>query len=97
MDSECWFVARHAEAVLLFCNAYAMSSRDFLPWRFRSGCLDSHVCAEMKPVGLPRVDCAALLALPAEVRQKMARLLARMLNEHWLHRSTVVRPEVGNE
>jgi hypothetical protein len=40
---------------------------------------------------------AKLPELPAEVRQKMARLLARMLNEHWLHRSTVVRPEVGNE
>jgi hypothetical protein len=39
MDNECWFVARHAEAALLFCGAYAMSSRDFLPWRFRSGCL----------------------------------------------------------
>ena len=35
--------------------------------------------------------------LPAEVRQKMARLLARMLNEHWLHRSTLARQEVGDE
>jgi hypothetical protein len=40
---------------------------------------------------------AKLPDLQAEVRQKMARLLARMLNEHFLHRSTVVRPEVGNE
>ena len=40
---------------------------------------------------------AKLPELPAEVRQKMARLLARMLNEHLLHRSTVVRPEVGDE
>jgi hypothetical protein len=27
----------------------------------------------------------------------MARLLARMLNQHLLHHSTVARPEVGNE
>jgi hypothetical protein len=27
----------------------------------------------------------------------MARLLARMLNEYLLHRSTVARPEVGDE
>lgn len=27
--------------------------------------------------------------LPAEVQQKMTRLMARMLNEHWLHRSSV--------
>jgi hypothetical protein len=40
---------------------------------------------------------AKLPELPAEVRQKMARLLARMLNEHLLHRCTVVRPEVGDE
>lgn len=41
------------------------------------------------PVKLPE--------LPAEVRQKMARLLARMLNEHLRHRSTVARQEVGDE
>jgi hypothetical protein len=35
--------------------------------------------------------------LPGEVRQKMVRLLARMLNEHWLHRSVVMTPEVGDE
>jgi len=35
--------------------------------------------------------------LPAEVQQKMTRLLARMLNEHWLHRSSVVSQEVGDE
>lgn len=35
--------------------------------------------------------------LPAEVRQKMLRLLARMLNEHWLHRSATMTPEVGDE
>jgi hypothetical protein len=40
---------------------------------------------------------AELPELPAEVRQKMVRLLARMLNEHWLHRSTVMTPEVGDE
>lgn len=40
---------------------------------------------------------AKLPELPAEVRQKMARLLARMLNEHLLHRGTVVRSEVGDE
>jgi len=34
--------------------------------------------------------------LPAEVRQKMSRLLARMLNEYFLHRSTA-RQEVGSE
>jgi hypothetical protein len=36
---------------------------------------------------------AKLPELPAEVRQKMARLLARMLNENLLRLSTVVRPE----
>jgi hypothetical protein len=40
---------------------------------------------------------AKLPELPAEVRQKMVRLLARMLNEHLLHHSTVVRPEVADE
>jgi len=35
--------------------------------------------------------------LPGEVRQKMTRLLARMLNEHLLNRSTLMRPEVGSE
>ncbi len=35
--------------------------------------------------------------LPAEVRQKMVRLLAWMLSEHWLHRSAVMTPEVGDE
>ena len=40
---------------------------------------------------------ARLPELPPEVRQKMSRLLARMLNEHWLHRSLVVRQEVGDE
>ena len=40
---------------------------------------------------------AKLPELPTEVRQKMARLLARMLNEHLLHRSAVLRPEVGDE
>ena len=35
--------------------------------------------------------------LPAEVRQKMVRLLARMLNEHWLRCSAVMTPEVGDE
>ena len=40
---------------------------------------------------------AKLPELPAEVRQKMAQLLARMLNEYLLHRSTVVGPEVGDE
>ena len=40
---------------------------------------------------------AKLPPLPAEVRQKMVRLLAMMLNEHWLHRSVVMTPEVGDE
>ncbi len=40
------------------------------------------------PVKLPE--------LPAEVRQKMARLLAKMLNEHW-HRSAVATREAGDE
>ena len=40
---------------------------------------------------------AKLPELPTEVRQKMVRLLARMLNEHWLHRSVVMTREVGNE
>jgi len=42
-----------------------------------------------QPEGIPE--------LPAEVQQKMTRLLARMLNEHWLHRSSVVSQEVGDE
>lgn len=41
------------------------------------------------PVKLPQ--------LPAEVREKMARLLARMLNEHWLHRSAAATREAGDE
>ena len=40
---------------------------------------------------------AKLPELPAEVRQKMVRLLARMLNEHWLHGSAVMTAEVGDE
>jgi hypothetical protein len=40
---------------------------------------------------------ARLPELPAEVRQKMIRLLARMLNEHWRHRTAIARPEVGDE
>jgi hypothetical protein len=40
---------------------------------------------------------AKLPELPAEVRQKMIRLLARMLNEHWLQRCAVMTPEVGDE
>jgi hypothetical protein len=40
---------------------------------------------------------ARLPELPPEVRQKMSRLLARMLNEYFLHRSTVARQEVGSE
>jgi hypothetical protein len=40
---------------------------------------------------------AKLPELPAEVRQKMLRLLARMLNEHWLRRTVVMTPEVGDE
>jgi hypothetical protein len=35
--------------------------------------------------------------LPAEVQRKMTRLLARMLNEHWLHLSSVISQEVGDE
>jgi len=35
----------------------------------------------------------AIRELPAEVRQKAIRLLARMLNEYWLHRSSP--PETG--
>ncbi len=40
---------------------------------------------------------AKLPELPTEVQQKMVRLLARMLNEHWLRRSAVMTPEVGDE
>jgi hypothetical protein len=40
---------------------------------------------------------AKLPELPAEVRQKMIRLLARMLKEHLQHSSTVARPEVSDE
>ena len=40
---------------------------------------------------------AKLPALPAEVRQKMVRLLARMLKEYLHHCSTVTRPEVSDE
>jgi hypothetical protein len=40
---------------------------------------------------------AKLPDLPPEVRQKMVRLLARVLNEHWLRRSAVMTPEVGDE
>jgi hypothetical protein len=40
---------------------------------------------------------AKLPELPTDVRQKMVRLLARMLNEHWFHRSAVMTPEVGDE
>jgi hypothetical protein len=40
---------------------------------------------------------AKLPELPTDVRQKMVRLLARMLNEHCLHRSAVMTPEVGDE
>ena len=39
----------------------------------------------------------AIPELPAEVRQKATCLLARMLNEYWLHRSPLVRQEVGDE
>jgi len=35
--------------------------------------------------------------LPPEVQQKMTRLLARMLNEHLLHRPSPTRVEVGDE
>jgi len=40
---------------------------------------------------------AKLPELPAEVRQKVIRLLARMLNEHCLHLAAVITPEVGDE
>ena len=40
---------------------------------------------------------AKLPELPTDVRQKMIRLIARMLHEHWLRRSAVVTPEVGDE
>jgi hypothetical protein len=40
---------------------------------------------------------AKLPELPAEVRQKMARLLARMLKEYLLQHPTVARPGVGDE
>jgi hypothetical protein len=35
--------------------------------------------------------------LPPEAHQKMVRLLARMLNEHLLRRSSASRVEVGDE
>jgi hypothetical protein len=40
---------------------------------------------------------AKLPELPVEVRLKMVRLLARMLNEHWFRRSAVLTPEVVDE
>jgi len=40
---------------------------------------------------------AKLPELPTEVRQTMVRLLARILNEHWLYRSVVMTQEVGDE
>lgn len=40
---------------------------------------------------------AKLPELPAEVRQKMAGLLARMLKERWLQRFMVLKLEVGDE
>jgi hypothetical protein len=40
---------------------------------------------------------AKLPELPIEARQKMVRLLARILNEHWHHRSVVMTQEVGDE
>ena len=40
---------------------------------------------------------AKLPQLPAEAHQKMVRLLARMLNEHLLRRSSATRVEVGDE
>ena len=40
---------------------------------------------------------AKLPEFPTEVQQKMVRLLARMLNEHWLRRSAVMTPGVGDE
>jgi len=40
---------------------------------------------------------AKLPELPAEVRQKMVRLLARMLKEYLHRSSTVARQEVGDE
>jgi hypothetical protein len=139
--------ARRGGVVVLQCvrdELKGFPTLEIPEWMF-----DSHLCGQMKPAELPRVGCAALLALkhllsavtesserdvvqaqhdssssgdadaqavavqdpsrrvvlspaklpdlPAEVRQKMARLLARMLKEHLLQRSTVVRPEVGNE
>jgi hypothetical protein len=35
--------------------------------------------------------------LPTEAHQKMVRLLARMLNEHLLHRPSPARLEMGDE
>ena len=40
---------------------------------------------------------AKLPQLPPETHQKMVRLLARMLNEHLLHRPYPTRVEAGNE
>jgi hypothetical protein len=40
---------------------------------------------------------AKLPELPAEVRQKMARLLARMLKEYLLQHPNVARQGVGDE
>ena len=58
----------------------------------------------MRKPCLPRAPQGELFSLPAkvpelpaEVRQKMVRLLARMLNEHWLHGSAVMTAEVGDE
>ena len=139
--------ARRGGSIVLQCvrdELKGFPTLEIPEWMF-----DSNLCGRMKPAEMPRVDCAALLALkhllsaapecsqqgmvkaqhdssssgdadaqtvfvqepsrrvvfcsseapelPAEVRQKMVRLLARMLNEHWLHRSAVMTPEVGDE
>lgn len=40
---------------------------------------------------------AKLPQLPSEAHQKMVRLLARMINEHLLRRSSATRVELGDE
>ncbi len=57
----------------------------------RKPCLPKNRQGELfsLPVKLPE--------LPTDVRQKMVRLLARILNEHWHHRSLVMTQEVGDE
>lgn len=62
-----------------------------------SGGADAQAVSTQAPQGELFSLPAKLPESPTDVRQKMVRLLARMLNEHWLCRSAVMTPEVGDE